>query len=233
MNALFTGSSPQYLDFSKWDFSKVTSASNVIKNIKTVVYFGNNSTMTADKLSAWGLTQANQPIIFASGALFQFLSSKNNNQHTIQIKNADGIPKGTISVPVVYDAGTASDATAAYKTTVDKKVQDYVNANNCALKLISTDPVNDLTGHNNHLVNYAEATYATTAITVQLIDDDDNGSQVGANQEETLDKDNKVKFTIPANYQLAQNQTGVTITSTGATLMTPLLTCKQIILTSS
>ncbi|MCI1974433.1 MAG: MBG domain-containing protein [Limosilactobacillus sp.] len=222
MNALFTGSSPQYLDFSKWDFSKVNKASDVIKNIKTVVYLGNNSTMTADKLSAWGLTQANQPIIFASGALYTLLSSNKNN-HKIKINNANnaygtpGTQIGTISVPVVYNAGTASDATAAmksYQDMVEHKVQQYVDDNNCALKLISKDPVNDLTGHNNHLVNYAQATYAKTAVTVQLIDDDDHGSQVGSTQGGILDKSDQVKFTIPANYQLAQNP-GLTITQTG------------------
>lgn len=224
MNALFTNSNPQYIDFSKWNFSKVTDASNVLgdndSNIKTVVYFGNNSTITANKLNTLGFAQVDQPIILASGALYQLLHDNNDKQHVIHINNADGTSKGTIDVPVVYDAGTASDATAAiksYKAMVDQKVQQYANDNNCALKLISTDPVNDLTGHNNHLVNYAQATYATTEITIQFIDDNDNGSQVDSDRGGTLtlDKNNQVKFTIPANYQLAQNQTGVTITSTG------------------
>ena len=77
MSFLFAGSSAQYVDFSNWDFSKVTSASNVINNTQAVVYLGNNSTLTADKLNTLGIANGGftQPIILASGNLYTLLSN--------------------------------------------------------------------------------------------------------------------------------------------------------------
>lgn len=169
MTNLFAGSSVQYVDFSNWDFSKVTSASNVIKNTQSVVYLGNNSTLTADKLNTLGITNGGftQPIILASGNLYTLLSNKNNNTHNITINNADGSQLTTISAPVVYDAAGASnmtDAINSYKDMVDQKLEDYVTEHNYVLKRVSTDPVDDVTGHNNHLVNYANATYQVVTI---------------------------------------------------------------------
>ncbi|MCC4435405.1 BspA family leucine-rich repeat surface protein [Limosilactobacillus reuteri] len=170
MSVLFAGSNAQYIDFSNWDFSKVTSASNVINNTKSVVYLGNNSTLTADKLNTLGLSNFgtfNQPIVLTSGALYTLLSGKNSNTHTITINNASGSQLTTISVPVVYDASSASnmtDAINSYKDMVDQKLEDYITEHNYVLKRVSTAPVDDVTGHNNHLVNYADATYQVVTI---------------------------------------------------------------------
>ncbi|MCW3764620.1 MBG domain-containing protein [Weissella confusa] len=167
MSNLFANSNAQYVDLSKWDFSKVTSASNVIRNVKTVVYLGNNATITANNLNILGFGQVTQPIILTSGILYTLLSSKNNSTHTITIKNADGSQNTTISFPVVYDATGASnmtDAINSYKDMVDQKLEDYVTEHNYVLKRVSSAPINDLTGHNNHLVNYADATYQVVTI---------------------------------------------------------------------
>ncbi|WP_431814393.1 MBG domain-containing protein [Limosilactobacillus portuensis] len=169
MTNLFAGSSAQYVDFSNWDFSKVTSASNVINNTQSVVYLGNNSTLTADKLNTLGIANGGftQPIILASGNLYTLLSSKNNTTHNITINNVDGGQSTTLSFPVVYDAASASnmtDAINSYKDIVDQKLEDYVTEHNYVLKRVSTDPVDDVTGHNNHLVNYATATYQVVTI---------------------------------------------------------------------
>lgn len=169
MSVLFAGSNAQYVDFSNWDFSKVTSASNVIKNTQSVIYLGNNSTLTADKLNTLGIANGGftQPIILASGNLYTLLSNKNNNTHNITINNADGSQNTTISFPVVYDAAGASnmtDAINSYKDMVDQKLEDYVTEHNYVLKRVSTAPVDDITGHNNHLVNYANATYQVVTI---------------------------------------------------------------------
>ena len=167
MSFLFAGSSAQYVDFSNWDFSKVTSASNVINNTQAVVYLGNNSTLTADKLNTLGIANGGftQPIILASGNLYTLLS--NNNTHNITINNANSGQSTTISFPVVYDAAGASnmtDAINSYKDMVDQKLEDYVTEHNYVLKRVSTAPVDDVTGHNNHLVNYATATYQVVTI---------------------------------------------------------------------
>ncbi|CCI81387.1 MBG domain-containing protein [Lactobacillus hominis] len=169
MSVLFAGSNAQYVDLSNWDFSKVTSASNVINNTQSVVYLGNNSTLTADKLNTLGIANGGftQPIILASGSLYTLLSNKNNNTHNITINNASGSQLTTISVPVVYDAAGASnmtDAINSYKDMVDQKLEDYVTEHNYVLKRVSTAPVDDVTGHNNHLVNYANATYQVVTI---------------------------------------------------------------------
>lgn len=169
MSVLFAGSSAQYVDFSNWDFSKVTSASNVINNTQAVVYLGNNSTLTADKLNTLGIANDGftQPIILASGNLYTLLSNKNNNTHNITINNADSGQSTTISLPVVYDAAGASnmtDAINSYKDMVNQKLEDYVTEHNYVLKRVSTAPVDDVTGHNNHLVNYANATYQVVTI---------------------------------------------------------------------
>lgn len=169
MSVLFAGSNAQYVDLSNWDFSKVTSASNVINNTQSVVYLGNNSTLTADKLNTLGIANGGftQPIILASGSLYTLLSNKNNNTHNITINNASGSQLTTISVPVVYDAASASnmtDAINSYKDMIDQKLEDYVTEHNYVLKRVSTDPVDDVTGHNNHLVNYANATYQVVTI---------------------------------------------------------------------
>ncbi len=169
MSVLFAGSPAQYVDFSNWDFSKVTSASNVINNTQSVVYLGNNSTLTADKLNTLGIANGGftQPIILTSGNLYTLLSNKNNNTHNITINNASGSHLTTISVPVVYDAAGASnmtDAINSYKDMVDQKLEDYVTEHNYVLKRVSTAPVDDVTGHNNHLVNYATATYQVVTI---------------------------------------------------------------------
>lgn len=169
MSVLFAGSSAQYVDFSNWDFSKVTSASNVINNTKSVVYLGNNSTLTADKLNPLGIANGGftQPIILTSGNLYTLLSNKNNNTHNITINNASGSHLTTISAPVVYDAASASnmtDAINSYKDMVDQKLEDYVTEHNYVLKRVSSAPVDDVTGHNNHLVNYANATYQVVTI---------------------------------------------------------------------
>lgn len=167
MSNLFTNSNAQYVDLSKWDFSKVNSASDVIRNVKTVVYLGDNSTITANNLNTLGFGSVSQPIILTSGALYTLLSGKNSNTHTITINNASGSQLTTISVPVVYDAGSASnmtDAVTSYKDMVDQKLEDYIIEHNYVLKKISSDPINDLTGHNNHLVNYATATYQVVTI---------------------------------------------------------------------
>ncbi|MCC4467123.1 MBG domain-containing protein [Limosilactobacillus reuteri] len=167
MSNLFTNSNAQYVDLSKWDFSKVNSASDVIRNVKTVVYLGDNSTITANNLNTLGFGSVSQPIILTSGALYTLLSGKNSNTHTITINNASGSQLTTISVPVVYDAGSASnmtDAVTSYKDMVDQKLEDYITEHNYVLKKISSDPINDLTGHNNHLVNYADATYQVVTI---------------------------------------------------------------------
>lgn len=169
MSVLFAGSSAQYVDFSNWDFSKVTSASNVINNTKSVVYLGNNSTLTADKLNILGIANGGftQPIILTSGNLYTLLSNKNNNTHNITINNASGSHLTTISAPVVYDAASASnmtDAINSYKDMVDQKLEDYVTEHNYVLKRVSSAPVDDVTGHNNHLVNYANATYQVVTI---------------------------------------------------------------------
>ena len=169
MSVLFAGSSAQYVDFSNWDFSKVTSASNVINNTKSVVYLGNNSTLTADKLNTLGIANGGftQLIILASGNLYTLLSNKNNNTHNITINNADGGQSTTISFPVIYDAAGASnmtDAINSYKDMVDQKLEDYVTEHNYVLKKVSTAPVDDVTGHNNHLVNYATAAYQVVTI---------------------------------------------------------------------
>ncbi|MEY8442414.1 MBG domain-containing protein [Lactobacillaceae bacterium 24-114] len=164
---LFTNSTPQYLDLSKWDFSKVTSASDVIRNIKTVVYLGDNSTITANNLTTLGFGNVTQPIILASGALYTLLSGNNSNTHTITIRNADGSQNTTITVPVVYDASSASnmtDAINSYKEMVDQKLQAYLAEHSYALRKVSSDPIDDLTGHNNHLVNYAEAIYQVVTV---------------------------------------------------------------------
>ncbi len=169
MSVLFAGSSAQYVDLSNWDFSKVTSASNVINNTQSVIYLGNNSTLTADKLNTLGIANGSftQPIILASGNLYTLLSNKNNNTHNITINNADSGQSTTISFPVVYDAAGASnmtDAINSYKDMVDQKLEDYVTEHNYVLKRVSTAPVDDVTGHNNHLVNYANATYQVVTI---------------------------------------------------------------------
>ena len=169
MSVLFADSSAQYVDFSNWDFSKVTSASNVINNTKSVVYLGNNSTLTADKLNTLGIANGGftQPIILASGNLSTLLSNKNSNTHNITINNASGSQLTTISAPVVYDAASASnmtDAINSYKDMVDQKLEDYVTEHNYVLKRVSSAPVDDVTGHNNHLVNYANATYQVVTI---------------------------------------------------------------------
>ncbi|MCC4413791.1 BspA family leucine-rich repeat surface protein [Limosilactobacillus reuteri] len=169
MSVLFAGSNAQYVDFSNWDFSKVTSASNVIKNTQSVIYLGNNSTLTADKLNTLGIANGGftQPIILASGDLYTLLAGKNNNTHTITINNTSGSQLTTISFPVVYDADGASnmtDAINSYKDMVDQKLEDYVTEHNYVLKRVSTAPVDDVTGHNNHLVNYANATYQVVTI---------------------------------------------------------------------
>ena len=167
MFKLFLNSNVQYLDLSNWDFSKVTSASDVIRNIKTVVYLGNNATITANNLNILGFGQVTQPIILTSGALYTLLSGNNSNTHTITINNASGSQLTTISVPVVYDAAGASnmtDAIDSYKDMVDQKLEDYVTEHNYVLKRVSTAPVDDVTGHNNHLVNYANATYQVVTI---------------------------------------------------------------------
>ncbi|MCT3341498.1 BspA family leucine-rich repeat surface protein, partial [Lactobacillus johnsonii] len=169
MSVLFAGSNAQYVDLSNWDFSKVTSASNVINNTQSVVYLGNNSTLTADKLNTLGIANGGftQPIILASGSLYTLLSNKNNNTHNITINNADGGQSTTISLPVVYDAAGASnmtDAINSYKDMVDQKLENYVTEHNYVLKRVSTAPVDDVTGHNNHLVNYANATYQVVTI---------------------------------------------------------------------
>ncbi|MDL2057208.1 MBG domain-containing protein [Limosilactobacillus reuteri] len=167
MSNLFANSNAQYVDLSKWDFSKVSSASNVIRNVKTVVYLGNNATITANNLNILGFGQVTQPIILTSGALYTLLAGKNNNTHTITINNTSGSQLTTISFPVVYDATGASnmtDAINSYKDMVDQKLEDYINQHNYVLKRISSDPINDLTGHNNHLVNYATATYQVVTI---------------------------------------------------------------------
>lgn len=169
MSVLFAGSNAQYVDFSNWDFGKVTSASNVIKNTQSVIYLGNNSTLTADKLNTLGIANGGftQPIILASGNLYTLLSNKNNNTHNITINNADSGQSTTISFPVVYDATSASnmtDAINSYKDMVDQKLEDYVTEHNYVLKRVSTAPVDDVTGHNNHLVNYANATYQVVTI---------------------------------------------------------------------
>ncbi|MGI1802251.1 MBG domain-containing protein [Limosilactobacillus reuteri] len=167
MSVLFAGSPAQYVDFSKWNFGKVTSASNVINNTQSVVYLGNNSTLTADKLNTLGIANGGftQPIILASGNLYTLLS--NNNTHNITINNANSGQNTTISFPVVYDAAGASnmtDAINSYKEMVDQKLEDYVTEHNYVLKRVSTAPVDDVTGHNNHLVNYATATYQVVTI---------------------------------------------------------------------
>ncbi|WP_318635523.1 BspA family leucine-rich repeat surface protein, partial [Limosilactobacillus reuteri] len=80
MSALFRGSKTEYLDLSKWDFSNITTASSVINNNKSVVYLGDNATITADNLNKLGLSNFasfNQPIILASGNLYTLLSNKN------------------------------------------------------------------------------------------------------------------------------------------------------------
>ena len=169
MSVLFAGSNAQYVDLSNWDFSKVTSASNVINNTQSVVYLGNNSTLTADKLNTLGIANGGftQPIILTSGSLYTLLSNKNNSTHNITINNADGGQSTTISFPVVYDAAGASnmtDAINSYKEMVDQKLEDYVTEHNYVLKRVSTAPVDDVTGHNNHLVNYATATYQVVTI---------------------------------------------------------------------
>ncbi len=170
MTALFQGSNAQYVDLSKWDFSKVTSASSVINNNKTVVYLGNNATITADKLNTLGLgnfANFNHLIVLAGGALYTLLSGKNSNIHTITIRDSNGSQLTTISFPVVYDAAGASnmtDAINSYKDMVDQKLEDYVTEHNYVLKRVSTAPVDDVTGHNNHLVNYANATYQVVTI---------------------------------------------------------------------
>ncbi|MCH5385653.1 BspA family leucine-rich repeat surface protein [Limosilactobacillus reuteri] len=169
MTNLFAGSSAQYVDFSNWDFSKVTSASNVINNTQSVVYLGNNSTLTADKLNTLGIANGGftQPIILTSGVLYTLLSGNNSNMHTITINNASGSQLTTISVPVVYDAASASnmtDAINSYKDMIDQKLEDYVTEHNYVLKRVSNDPVDDVTGHNNHLVNFANATYQVVTI---------------------------------------------------------------------
>ncbi len=164
---LFTNSNAQYVDLSKWDFSKVNSASDVIRNVKTVVYLGDNSTITANNLNTLGFGSVSQPIILTSGALYTLLSGKNSNTHTITINNASGSQLTTISVPVVYDASSASnmtDAINSYKDMVDQKLEDYVTEHNYVLKRVSSAPVDDVTGHNNHLVNYANATYQVVTI---------------------------------------------------------------------
>ncbi|WP_301055369.1 BspA family leucine-rich repeat surface protein, partial [Lactobacillus hominis] len=169
MSVLFAGSNAQYVDLSNWDFSKVTSASNVINNTQSVVYLGNNSTLTADKLNTLGIANGGftQPIILTSGNLYTLLSNKNNNTHNITINNASGSHLTTISAPVVYDAASASnmtDAINSYKDMVDQKLEDYVTEHNYVLKRVSSAPVDDVTGHNNHLVNYANATYQVVTI---------------------------------------------------------------------
>ena len=57
-----------------------------------------------------------------------------------------------------------TDAINSYKEMVDQKLEDYVTEHNYVLKRVSTAPVDDLTGHNNHLVNYAEAIYQVVTV---------------------------------------------------------------------
>ncbi len=57
-----------------------------------------------------------------------------------------------------------TDAINSYKEMVDQKLEDYVTEHNYVLKRVSTAPVDDVTGHNNHLVNYATATYQVVTI---------------------------------------------------------------------
>ena len=115
---------------------KVTRASDVVRNVRTVVYFGDNATITANNLNTLGFGKVTNPIILASGALYTLLSGSNTNTHTITINNSNGSQLTTISVPVVYDASSASNATEAinsYKEMVDNKIQDYATANNYQL----------------------------------------------------------------------------------------------------
>ena len=57
-----------------------------------------------------------------------------------------------------------TDAINSYKDMVDQKLEDYVTEHNYVLKRVSSAPVDDVTGHNNHLVNYANATYQVVTI---------------------------------------------------------------------
>lgn len=76
---------------------------------------------TATTTTNGGFTQ---PIILASGNLYTLLSNKNNTTHDITSKNADSGQSTTISLPVVYDAASASnmtDAINSYKDMIDQK----------------------------------------------------------------------------------------------------------------
>ncbi|WP_433596910.1 MBG domain-containing protein [Limosilactobacillus reuteri] len=130
-----------------------------------------NEAIQENKIVATTATTTNggftQPIILASGNLCTLLSNKNNTTHDITSKNADSGQSTTISLPVVYDAASASnmtDAINSYKDMIDQKLEDYVTEHNYVLKRVSTDPVDDVTGHNNHLVNFANATYQVVTI---------------------------------------------------------------------
>ena len=76
---------------------------------------------TATTTTNGGFTQ---PIILASGNLYTLLSNKNNTTHDITSKSADSGQSTTISLPVVYDAASASnmtDAINSYKDMIDQK----------------------------------------------------------------------------------------------------------------
>lgn len=170
MGDLFTNSNPQYIDFSKWNFSKVTNASNVIHS-SPVVYLGNNNTITTNNMSMLGLSNFSGGIILASGNLYTALSGVNKNTHTITMSNSDSLPN--ITVPVVYDAGSASnmtDAITSYKNMVDAAVKKYADDHPNYVMTKTSASVDDLTGHNNHLVNYAEATYTLSHKTETITD---------------------------------------------------------------
>lgn len=76
---------------------------------------------TATTITNGGFTQ---PIILASGNLYTLLSNKNNTTHDITSKNTDSGQSTTISLPVIYDAASASnmtDAINSYKDMIDQK----------------------------------------------------------------------------------------------------------------
>lgn len=173
MNDLFTNNKKlEYVDYSKWDFSKVASAVHGIvpANAQAVIYLGNNPTITGTKISSLGLDNCNHAIILSTGDTYHALIGLKNPQYDITINNGKGEKIDTIQVPAFFDSGnanTAAKAIANYKAMVDDTVNNYATEHNYVM-IMTSKPGNTGVGNNN-LITYAQAKYKAllkTTVTV-------------------------------------------------------------------
>ena len=155
----------QYIDLSKWNFSKVGSNSDRMINSGTpVVYLGDNSTLpSVPKNSIFSTTKTlNSPIVLTTDS--KLLANKSTN--TIKFEDANGNNIGSTTISAFYNAGSTNAANAMnkYKAMVDNAVQTYETNHlpkytEFTLDTNKTGDINNLIGENNHLVNYANAIY--------------------------------------------------------------------------